>query len=217
MALGPPKLRFDAWLDGRPGKEHRQTRSSCWWVSFLFLLCLLTPLCCNLRYNGGPDLWKLIAFKLRAGLNMDSPISLPHLTTGSTTTPVAPKAPAAVLPPTSTPGNTKAASAAIKTGSTTKPTEEQPSAAPNKEVAKASTKKELTQDASLLPLAIPVEASPQVVPAKVMTSDLPKKANALPSFVVNDESKITVSLVSHELQESMARNSFSSTSFEGEV
>ncbi|KAK4870832.1 hypothetical protein LT330_000069 [Penicillium expansum] len=179
---------------------------------------------CGLMHGWTVDLERNIvkpapraAFKLRAGLNMDSPISLPHLTTGSTTTPVAPKAPAAVLPPTSTPGNTKAASAAIKTGSTTKPTEEQPSAAPNKEVAKASTKKELTQDASLLPLAIPVEASPQVVPAKVMTSDLPKKANALPSFVVNDESKITVSLVSHELQESMARNSFSSTSFEGEV
>ncbi|KAF2994067.1 hypothetical protein E8E13_002474 [Curvularia kusanoi] len=50
-----------------------------------------------------------------------------------------------------------------------------------------------------------------------LESALPQKISAFPSFVMNDSSKVTVSLVTHELQESMAKNSFTSTSFEGEV
>ncbi len=52
---------------------------------------------------------------------------------------------------------------------------------------------------------------------RAVENALPEKVSAFPSFVVNDCSRVTVSLVSHELQESMAKNSFTSTSFEGEV
>lgn len=42
--------------------------------------------------------------------------------------------------------------------------------------------------------AVAAEVSDEVAPAKEVAKQLPKKANALPSFVMNDESKITVSL-----------------------
>ena len=42
----------------------------------------------------------------------------------------------------------------------------------------------------------------------------PKKPNTIPSFIVNDESRVEVVLVSHQLQKSMARNNFTSSSFE---
>ena len=79
------------------------------------------------------------------------------------------------------------------------------------------TKKEHAQEISPVATVVAVEVSDEVAPAKLVAKQLPKKANALPSFLMNDESKITVSLLSHELQESMARNSFSSKSYEGEV
>ncbi|GIK01956.1 hypothetical protein Aspvir_005997 [Aspergillus viridinutans] len=123
--------------------------------------------------------------------------------------------------PAERPGNAPAAaqakesSTAKTTDLTTKATEGQPSAAPKYEDQEA--KKDQTQETSPTTPAGPIEPSTKVAPAKEIVSQLPKKANALPSFVVNDESKIAVSLVSHELQESMARNSFSSTSFESEA
>ena len=46
------------------------------------------------------------------------------------------------------------------------------------------------------------------------STTLPPKPNAMPSFTVYDESKVEISLVSSELQESMARNNFTATSFE---
>ena len=41
-----------------------------------------------------------------------------------------------------------------------------------------------------------------------------EKPDAIPSFLVNDESKIEVTLVSHQLQESMATNNFASSAIE---
>lgn len=45
----------------------------------------------------------------------------------------------------------------------------------------------------------------------------PEKPGVLPSFVVNDNSKIEVTLVSHEFQKSMAENHFSASSVEASV
>lgn len=69
------------------------------------------------------------------------------------------------------------------------------------------------------PIVKPVQAA-QVSARKTareLADSLPRKISAFPSFVMNDASKVTVSLITHELQESMAKNSFTSTSFEGEV
>ncbi|MCJ1388515.1 hypothetical protein MMC18_001362 [Xylographa bjoerkii] len=60
-----------------------------------------------------------------------------------------------------------------------------------------------------------------VSPAEAASDDnddssttLPPKPNAMPSFTVNDESRVEITLVSSELQESMAKNNFTATSFE---
>ncbi|KAF1836077.1 hypothetical protein BDW02DRAFT_485813, partial [Decorospora gaudefroyi] len=83
---------------------------------------------------------------------------------------------------------------------------------------KPTSSSQQTQDESKIPKEPPppYEKTPSVS-RRDIEALLPKKISSFPSFVVNDASKVSVSLVSHALQESMARNSFTATSFEGEV
>lgn len=62
----------------------------------------------------------------------------------------------------------------------------------------------------------------EAVDEKPITADdlravKPEKPGVLPSFLVNDNSKIEVSVVSHEFQKSMAENHFSASSVEASV
>jgi len=58
--------------------------------------------------------------------------------------------------------------------------------------------------------------------AKALTAEdiaapIPAKLGAIPSYVINDRSRIEITTVSSEFQESMAKNHFSSTSVEASV
>jgi hypothetical protein len=55
------------------------------------------------------------------------------------------------------------------------------------------------------------------VDTKDLLSTAPAKPNAIPSFVVNDNSSVNVISVTHEFQESMARNRFDATLVEASV
>lgn len=63
-------------------------------------------------------------------------------------------------------------------------------------------------------------AEPALVPALTaedIAGAIPAKLGAIPSYVVNDQSKIQITVVSSEFQESMAKNHFDSTSVEASV
>ena len=69
-----------------------------------------------------------------------------------------------------------------------------------------------------------VEATPEAQPkiskalaAEDINAPIPTKLGAIPSYVVNDRSRIEITTVSSEFQESMAKNHFSSTSVEASV
>jgi hypothetical protein len=53
--------------------------------------------------------------------------------------------------------------------------------------------------------------------AEDIAGTIPAKLGAIPSFVVNDQSRIQITTVSSEFQESMAKNHFDSTSVEASV
>ncbi|KAH6640375.1 hypothetical protein F5144DRAFT_589863 [Chaetomium tenue] len=66
----------------------------------------------------------------------------------------------------------------------------------------------------------PLEAQPKI--AKALTAEdvnapIPAKLGAVPSYVINDRSRIEITTVMSEFQESMAKNHFSSTSVEASV
>ena len=70
------------------------------------------------------------------------------------------------------------------------------------------------------------EADPEkehgdIVTSALVASDvaeqLPHKLGAIPSYAITDQSRIDISVAQHQLQESMARNHFSATSFEASV
>jgi len=63
-------------------------------------------------------------------------------------------------------------------------------------------------------------ASQQVDPLTAVQDlevPLPSKARAIPSYVVNDRSRVEVVSVTHEFQQSMVQNHFSATSVEASV
>jgi len=53
-----------------------------------------------------------------------------------------------------------------------------------------------------------------VLNAKDVVAKLPSKPGAIPSYAINDQSRIAITVVSSEFQESMARNHFSSSTIE---
>ncbi|GIC86088.1 uncharacterized protein Aud_002450 [Aspergillus udagawae] len=57
-------------------------------------------------------------------------------------------------------------------------------------------------------------SEPPVTSAKEISEELPAKVGAIPSFQINDRSKIEVVSVVHQFQESMATNHFSKSSLE---
>ncbi|OIW28572.1 hypothetical protein CONLIGDRAFT_617447 [Coniochaeta ligniaria NRRL 30616] len=65
---------------------------------------------------------------------------------------------------------------------------------------------------------VPTEPVPEpALTAEDIAGTIPAKLGAIPSYVVNDQSKIQITTVSSEFQESMAKNHFDSTSVEASV
>lgn len=83
-------------------------------------------------------------------------------------------------------------------------------ATPNGRDSENATNTDKSGDASKEP------GSGSLIPltAEDLETTLPKKLGALPSFAVNDTSRIEITSISSELQESMAKNHFSATSVE---
>ena len=53
--------------------------------------------------------------------------------------------------------------------------------------------------------------------ASDVAEQLSRKPAGIPSYAITDQSRIDISVAQHQLQESMARNHFSATSFEASV
>ncbi|KAG8691309.1 hypothetical protein FRC11_005056 [Ceratobasidium sp. 423] len=155
------------------------------------------------------------AFRLKKGLNMPAgyvppvnpPTTTPVTTTNVTTTTVATSVPA--------------------TGTTTAPT-----TTPATGVPPATTVVPTTGVPVTTTTTVPTPGAPTTTPAvpTVTTSTsqsttttsttnvrLPEKANAIPNFAVTDDSRIEITMVEHQFQESMAKSHFSSTSVEASV
>ena len=56
-----------------------------------------------------------------------------------------------------------------------------------------------------------------VVDATEIDAPEPPKLGVIPSYAINDGSRIEVTLAEHQLQESLAKNHFDGTSFEASV
>jgi hypothetical protein len=78
---------------------------------------------------------------------------------------------------------------------------------------KSTNKEKLSQKPDQMSKA----KSPSILTAKDVAVDLPTKPGAIPSYAINDQSRIAVTVVSSDFQESMARNHFSSSTIEGGV
>lgn len=141
------------------------------------------------------------AFKLRS--NIPDPTPLPELEEESETTKEAPSVPVQAAPQPEEP---------TKQGTKTPPS------------TVSETEYETDEDSAI---DVSYESSPELSAPdeeekKALTADdlravKPSKPGVLPSFVITDNSKIDVSVVTHAFQKSMAENHFSSTSVEASV
>ena len=85
---------------------------------------------------------------------------------------------------------------------------------PSKDGSDSGSEDELTQSSQKVISGTKDPAPPTADDLRVSA---PSKPGAIPSYVINDNSRIEVATVSHEFQKSMAENHFSSTSFEASV
>ncbi|CAE6422703.1 unnamed protein product [Rhizoctonia solani] len=164
------------------------------------------------------------AFRLKKGLNMpvgyvppvNPPTTTSVTTTNVTTTTVATSVPATgtTTTPTTTPatGTTGAPPATTTVpGTVVVPTTGVP--------VTTSTTVPGTGVPTTTPAVPMVTTSTSQSTTTTLTTNvrLPEKANAIPNFTVTDESRIEITMVEHQFQESMAKSYFNSTSVEASV
>ncbi|CCO33673.1 hypothetical protein BN14_07758 [Rhizoctonia solani AG-1 IB] len=166
-------------------------------------------------------LW--VAFRLKKGLNMPvgyvppvyNPTTTPVTTTNTTTTSVATSvpltAPATINPATGQPMPATSVPPTTTTG------------VPNTTGIPVTTTTAVPTTTTGLPVtttAVPTTTTSTSQSTTTTTTTnvrLPEKANAIPNFAVTDDSRIEITMVEHQFQESMAKSHFSSTSVEASV
>ena len=84
----------------------------------------------------------------------------------------------------------------------------------------SSTPHDITEPGQIIPVSSLPSKTPEqelALKAEDLEANIPAKIGAIPSYAISDRSRIEITVVTSEFQESMAKNHFSSTSVEASV